>query len=168
MVESITNTGFLPVDIKDEYIKYLKNLKKDSLPPVIKSESLKREASTDLKKSNLFKNYFASVVTDDDYEYFEPSEQHNFEENDITLTEIIIEAELKSLNISKAEVTIRYHPYCLRNEGYQSLRPFETCSVISSDCANFHQHGRMELSVRYTNTVTKEKFRTMGQLLFGT
>ena len=41
-------------------------------------------------------------MTDDDYEYFEPSEQHNFEENDIIITEDLIKAELKSLNISKS------------------------------------------------------------------
>ena len=146
---------------KGQVFKYLKSLKKDSLPPVIKSESLKREASTDLKKANLFKNYFATVLIDDDYEYFEPREQHNFGENDIIITEDLIKAELKSLNISK----IPYHPYCLKNAGDQSLRPFETCSVIWSDCAKFHLHGRLELSVRDTKMVTKEKFRTIGQLL---
>ena len=35
---------------KGRIFKYLKSLKKDSLPPVIKSEGLKKEASTDLKK----------------------------------------------------------------------------------------------------------------------
>ena len=94
----------------------MKSLKKDSLPPVIKSESLKREASTDVEKANLFNNYFATVVTDDDYEYFEPSEQHNFGENDIIITEDLIKAELKSLNISKSR-------------GYDSIRPifFKKC-----------------------------------------
>ena len=58
--------------------KILKTLKKDSLARVIKSESFKREAGTDLEKANLFNNYFATVVTDDDYENFESSEQHNF------------------------------------------------------------------------------------------
>ena len=43
--------------------KYLKSLKKDSLPPVIKSQSLKREARTDLEKANIFNNYFATVIT---------------------------------------------------------------------------------------------------------
>ena len=51
---------------KGRIFKYLKSLEKDSLPPVIKSESLKREVSTDLEKANLFNNYFATVVTDDD------------------------------------------------------------------------------------------------------
>ena len=87
---------------KGRIYKYLKSLKKDSLPPVIKSENLKREASTDLEKANLFNNYFATVVTDDGYEYFEPSEQHNFGENDILITEDLIKTELKSLNISKS------------------------------------------------------------------
>ena len=82
--------------------KYLKSLKKDSLPPVIKSENLKREASTDLEKAILFNNYFATVVTDDGYEYFEPSEQHKFGENDISITEDLIKTELKSPNISKS------------------------------------------------------------------
>ena len=94
MIESITNKGFLPADIKDKF--------SNNLPPVKKSESLKKEASTDLEKANLFNTYFATVVTDDDYEYFEPSEQHNFEENDIIITEDLIKAELKSLNISKS------------------------------------------------------------------
>ena len=80
----------------------MKSLKKDSLPPVKKSESLKREASTDLEKANLFNNYIATVVTDDDYEYFEPNEQHNFGEKDIIKTEDLIKAELKSPNISKS------------------------------------------------------------------
>ena len=82
--------------------KYLKSLKKDILPPVKKTESLKTEASTDLEKANLRNNCFATVVTDDDYENFEPSEQHNFGENDIKLTEDLIKAELKSLIISKS------------------------------------------------------------------
>ena len=47
------------------------------------SENLKREASTDREKANLFNNYFATVVTDDGYEFFEPSEQRNFGGNDI-------------------------------------------------------------------------------------
>ena len=87
---------------KGRIFKYLKSLKKDSLPPVINSESLKREPSTDLEKANLLNNYFATVVTDDDYEYFEPSEQHKFGGNDIIITEDLIKAELKSLNISKS------------------------------------------------------------------
>ena len=62
---------------KRQIFKYWKSLKKDSLPPVIKFESLKRKASTDLEKANLFNNYFATVLTDDDYEYLEPSEQHD-------------------------------------------------------------------------------------------
>ena len=80
----------------------MKSLKKDSLPPVIKSERLKGEASTDLEKANLFNNYFATVVTDGEYEYFEPSEQQNFGENDIIISEDLLKAELKSLNISKS------------------------------------------------------------------
>ena len=39
---------------KGRFFKYLKSLKKDSLLPFIKSESLKKEASTDLEKANLF------------------------------------------------------------------------------------------------------------------
>ena len=72
---------------KGRIFKDLRSLKKDSLPPVLKSESLSREASTDLEKANLFNNYFATVVTDDDYENFERSEQHNSGENDIIITE---------------------------------------------------------------------------------
>ena len=87
---------------KGRIFKYLKSLKNDSLPPVIKSESLKREASTDLEKANLFNNDFATVVTYGDYENFEPSKQHNFVENDIVITEDLIEAELRSFNISKS------------------------------------------------------------------
>ena len=87
---------------KGRIYKYLKSLKKDSLPPVIKSENLKREASTDLEEANLFNNYFATVVTDDGYEYFEPSEQHDFEENDISITEDIIKTQFKLFNISKS------------------------------------------------------------------
>ena len=150
---------------KGQIFKFLKSLKKDNLPPVIKSESLKTQASTDLEKANLFNNYFATVVTDDDYEYFEPSEQHNFGENDIIITEDFIKAELKSLNISKSRGRDSIPPILFKNAGDQSLRPFETCSVISSDCANFHLHGGLELSVRYTKMVTKEKFPTIGQLL---
>ena len=87
---------------KGQIHKYLKSLKKDSLPPVIKSENLKREASTDLKKTNFFNNYFATVVTGDGYNYFDPNEQRNFGENDISITEDLIKTELKSLNISKS------------------------------------------------------------------
>ena len=87
---------------KGRIYKYLKSLKKDSLQPVIKSENLKLEASTDLEKANLFNNYFATVVTDDGYENFEPSEQHNFGGNGISITEDLIKTELKSLNISKS------------------------------------------------------------------
>ena len=149
---------------KGRIFKYLKSLKKDSLPPVIKSESFKREASTDLKNANLFNNYFATILTDDDYEYFEPSEQHSFGENDILIRENIIKPELKSLNISKSRGHDSIPPILFKKCGGSSLRPFETCSVISRDCANFHLHGRLKLSVRYTKTVTKEKFRTIGQL----
>ena len=95
---------------KGRLFKYLKSLKKDILAPVIKSESLKREASTDLEKANLFINYFTTVVTDDDYEYLERSERHNFGENDVIKTEDLIKAELKSLNISK-------------NSGHDSIPP---------------------------------------------
>ena len=87
---------------KGRIFKYLKSLKKDSLPPVIKIESLRREASTDLEKANHSKNYFATVVSDDDYEYFQPSEQHKFGENDIKITEELIKAELKPPNNSKS------------------------------------------------------------------
>ena len=87
--------------LKGRSFKYFKSLKRDSLPPVIKSESLKKEATTDLEKANLFNNYFATVVTDDDYEYFQPSEQHIYGENDIKITEDFIKTELRSLNISK-------------------------------------------------------------------
>ena len=151
--------------LKGRNFKYFKSLKKDSLPPVIKSESLKKEATTDLEKANHFTNYFATVVTDDDYEYFQPSEQHIYGENDIKITEDLIKQSYGHLTPQRSEVTIRYHPYCLKNAGEQSLRPFKICSILSSDCANFHLHGRLELSVRYTKMVTKEKFRTTGQLL---
>ena len=87
--------------LKGRNFKYFKSLKKDSLPLVIKSESLKKEATTDLEKANLFTNYFAMVVTDDDYEYFQPSEQHIYGENDIKITEDLIKTELRSLNTSK-------------------------------------------------------------------
>ena len=165
-IVSITNKGFFSSRHKGRTFKFLKSLKKDNLPPFINSESLRREASTDLEKANLFNEYFAKVVTDDDYEYFEPSEQHNFGENDIIKTEKSIKAELKSLNISKSRGHDSIPPILFKRRGDQSLRPFETCSVISSDCAIFHLHGRLELSVRYSKTVTKEKFRTIGQLLF--
>ena len=75
---------------------------------------MKREASTDLEKANLLNNYFATVVTDDGYEYFEPSEQHNFGENDISITE-----DLSYLTSRRAEVKIRYHQYCLKDAGDQ-------------------------------------------------
>ena len=117
MIESITNKGFLPADIKDEFSDISKNLTKDSLPPVIKSESLKREASTDLEKANLFNNYFATVVTDDDCEYFEPSEQHNFGEKDIITTEDLIKAELKSLDISKSRGHDSIPPILFKKRG---------------------------------------------------
>ena len=99
---------------KGRIYKYLKSLKKDSLTPVIKSVNLKREASTDLEKANLLNNYFATVVTDDGYEYFEPSKQHNFGENDISITE-----DLSYLTSRRAEVKIRYHQYCLKDAGDQ-------------------------------------------------
>ena len=86
--------------LKGRIFNYYKSLKRDSLPPVIKSESLKKEATTDLEKANLFNTYFATVVTDDDYEYFQPSEQHIYGENDINITENLIKTELRSLNIS--------------------------------------------------------------------
>ena len=105
MIEPITKKKFFASRHKRRIFKYLKSLKKESLPPVLKSESLKGEASTDLEKANFFNIYVATVVTDDDYEYFEPSEQHVFGENDIIITEDLIKAELKSLNISKS----RYH-----------------------------------------------------------
>ena len=95
---------------KGRIFKNLKSLIRDSLPPVIKFESLKREASTDLEKANFLNIYFATVVTDDDYEHFEPSEQFYFGENDIIITEVLIKAELKSLNISK-------------NRGHDSIPP---------------------------------------------
>ena len=87
---------------KGRFLKFLKSLKKNSLTPVMKSESLKRDASTDLEKANLFNNYFATVVTDDDYENIEPSQPHNFRENDIIITEDLKKAELKSRKISKS------------------------------------------------------------------
>ena len=87
--------------LKGRIFKYSKSLKRDSLSPVIKSESLKKKATTDLEKANLFNNYFATVVTDDDCEYFQPSEQHIYGENDIKITEDLIKTELRSLNISK-------------------------------------------------------------------
>ena len=113
--ESITNKGFSAAEIKDKFSNFGKTWK-DSLPPVKKLESLKREASTDLEKANLFNNYFATVVTDDNYEYFEPIEQHDFGQNDIIITEDFLKAELKSLNISKSR-------------GHDSIRPilFKKC-----------------------------------------
>ena len=102
---------------KRRIFKNLKSLKKDSLPPVIKSDSLKGDASTDLEKANLFKIYFATVVTDDDSEYFEPSEQYYFGENDIIITEDLIKAELKSLNISKSRGHDSIPPVLLKKCG---------------------------------------------------
>ena len=99
--------------------RYLKSLKKHSLPPVIKSENLRKEATTDLEKANLFINYFDAVVTDDGYEYFEPSEQHNFGENDISITEDLIKTELKSLNISKSRGQYSTPPILFKRCGDQ-------------------------------------------------
>ena len=112
---------------------YLKCLKTHSLAAVIKSENLRKEATTDLEKANLFINYFAAVVTDDGYEYFEPSEQHNFGENDISITEDLIKTELKSLNISKSRGQFSIPPILFKRCGDQQLRPLKICSVISSD-----------------------------------
>ena len=142
--------------LKGRIFKYFKNLKRDSLPPVMKSESLKKEATTDLERANLFNNYFATVVTDDDYEYFQPSEQHVYRKNDIRITEDLIKTELRSLDISKIRGHDSIPPILFKKCGGQLLRPFEICSIISSDWANFHLHGRLELSVRYTKMVTKE------------
>ena len=102
---------------KGRIYKCLKSMKKDSLPPVIKSENLKREVSTDLEKANLFNNYFATVATNDGYEYFEPSEQHNVGETDISITEDLIKTELKLLNISKSRSQDSLPPVLFKRYG---------------------------------------------------
>ena len=105
----------------------MKSLKKDSPPPVIKPESLKREARAHLEKANLLNNYFATVVTDDDYEFFEPSKQRNFGENDIILTEDLLKAELKSLKISKSRGHDSIPPILVKECGGSIVTSLRNC-----------------------------------------
>ena len=76
----------------------MKSLKRDNLPPMIQSEATNCEARSDEEKAKLFNSYFASVVTDDDYEYFEPPSVHRFGNIQLEPSETEIRAELERLN----------------------------------------------------------------------
>ena len=56
-------------------------------------------------------------MTDEGYEYFKPSEQHNFGENDISITEDLIKTELMLLNISKSRGQDSIPPILLKRCG---------------------------------------------------
>ena len=64
--------------VTNRSFKYTKSLKKDNLPPAMKSESLMIEAISDHDKAELFNDNFATVVTDNEYEYFELLANHSF------------------------------------------------------------------------------------------
>ena len=60
------------------------------------------EARTDEEEAGLFAEFFASVVTDEEYRCFEPSRRHLCGKNEVGIGQAGITTELKKLDLYKS------------------------------------------------------------------
>ena len=81
---------------------------------MIHSEATNCEARSDEEKAKLFNSSFASVVTDDDYEYFEPPSGHRFGSIQLESSEAEIGAKLERLHPNKSRGNDEIPPIFLK------------------------------------------------------
>ena len=77
------------------------------------SENLKMKAINDFNKAELFKHYFATVVTESEYQYFKLGANHSFSNIDIRITELE-KNELQVLSSFKSRANIAKPPIVYR------------------------------------------------------
>ena len=99
---------------EQNFLNYLKSLQKDSLPSIMKCATRNGEARTDEDKARPFTEFFASVVTDEDYAFFEPSRRHFYGKREVDIAEAGIKTKLKKLNSIKRQGNDSVPPILLR------------------------------------------------------
>ena len=102
---------------EQKVFKYLKSFQRDSLPPVMRSEASNFEARTAENKARLFNEFFASVVTDEDYAYFEPSRRQLYGKGKVYMAEAGTRTELKKLDPIKSRGNDPVPPILLKKIG---------------------------------------------------
>ena len=99
---------------KQKIFKDLKSLRGDSLPPVTKSEASNGEVRTDEDEARLFNEFFASVVTDEYYAFFEPSQKGLYGMGEVDNGKAGMMTELKKLDPNKSRGNDSVPPILLK------------------------------------------------------
>ena len=73
---------------RQKNLKYIKSLQRNSLPPVVEFEASNVEARTHQDEARLVNESFASVVTDENYPFIEPSRENLYGKSEGNIGEI--------------------------------------------------------------------------------